>query len=160
MLFIKPHVSFPLKFASTFSVMHIIPLKFSDWKIIYFGQKEPIDVQFFKLLSALVKVYPIPQMPFFKPLAPRVYSIFASLFSYMKDNSVFFLVQTWYTLENSPNILCHIQNHKSVSLQTLHHSSMSWGITLLYFLGWNLIWFLQKEPIKVPKLGENFNCSG
>ena len=67
-----------------------IPLKFSNWKIIFFGQKEPINVQFFKLLSALMKVYPIPWMPFLKPLGRRVYSIFASLFSVMKDNSSIF----------------------------------------------------------------------
>ena len=30
----------------------------------------------------------------------------------------------------------------------MHHSSMSWEITLLYFVSWNFIWFLQKEPIK------------
>ena len=32
------------------------------------------------------------------------------------------------------------------------HSSVSWEITLLYFLCWDFIWFKQKEPIKV----ENF----
>ena len=32
------------------------------------------------------------------------------------------------------------------------HSSVSWKITLLYFLCWDFIWFKQKEPIKV----ENF----
>ena len=37
----------------------------------------------------------------------------------------------------------------------MHHSSMSWEITLLYFFGWNFIWFLQKEPIKV----QNFRLS-
>ena len=32
----------------------------------------------------------------------------------------------------------------------LHHSSMSWEISLLlYFFSWNYIWFLQKEPTKV-----------
>ena len=31
---------------------------------IYFGQKEPVKVQFFRLLSALVKVHPIPHATF------------------------------------------------------------------------------------------------
>ena len=31
----------------------------------------------------------------------------------------------------------------------MHHSSMSWEITLLYFCSWIFIWFFQKEPIKV-----------
>ena len=37
---------------------HIIPLKFPDWNIICFWQKEPIIVQFFRL-SFLMKVHPI-----------------------------------------------------------------------------------------------------
>ena len=97
----------------------------------------------------------------------KVYSNFASLFSVMKDNSsVFFLAQTSYTLdknspskwnfqtfewlgENSPNSLCNVWNYKSGFLQTLHQSSVSWEITLLYFFSWNCIWIGQKEPIKV-----------
>ena len=31
----------------------------------------------------------------------------------------------------------------------MHHSSMSWEISLLYFFSWNFIWFLQKEPTTV-----------
>ena len=37
----------------------------------------------------------------------------------------------------------------------MHHSSVSWQITLLYFFSWNCKWFGQKEPIKV----ENFRLS-
>ena len=33
--------------------------------------------------------------------------------------------------------------------QALHHSSVSWEISLLYFFIWNFIWFKQKEPVKV-----------
>ena len=43
---------------------HIIPLKFSDWKIIYFGQEEPIKIQFFRLLSAIMKAHLIPHAVF------------------------------------------------------------------------------------------------
>ena len=31
----------------------------------------------------------------------------------------------------------------------MHHSSVSWEITLLYFFSWNCAWFGQKVPIKV-----------
>ena len=31
----------------------------------------------------------------------------------------------------------------------MHHSSMLWEISLLYFFSWNFIWFLQKEPTTV-----------
>ena len=37
----------------------------------------------------------------------------------------------------------------------MHHSSMSWKITLLYFFSWNFIWLLQKELIKL----QNFRLS-
>ena len=37
----------------------------------------------------------------------------------------------------------------------MHHSSVSWQITLLYFFGWNFILFWQKEHIKV----QNFRLS-
>ena len=43
---------------------HIISLKCSNWNIICFGQKEPINVQFFRLLGALMKVHPIPRAIF------------------------------------------------------------------------------------------------
>ena len=34
--------------------------------------------------------------------------------------------------KNLPNSSCHFPNHKSVFLQILHDSSVSWNITLLY----------------------------
>ena len=37
----------------------------------------------------------------------------------------------------------------------MHHSSVSWEITLLYFFSWNFILFWRREPIKVP----NFRLS-
>ena len=43
---------------------HIIPMKFSSWNTICFGQKETIKVQVFRLLSALMKVHPIPHAIF------------------------------------------------------------------------------------------------
>ena len=61
-------------------------------------------------------------------------------------------VQIFETFEclgqNSPNS-CHFWNNKSVFPQIVHHSSVSWDITPLYFFSWNFIYFQQKEPIKV-----------
>ena len=45
-------------------------------------------------------------------------------------------------------LMSYLKPHVSFSL-TLHQSSMSWEITLLYLFSWNFIWFGQKEPIKV-----------
>ena len=50
--------------------------------------------------------------------------------------------------KNWRNYSCHIWNQKSVFL-TLFHYSVSWEIFLLYFFGWDFIWFRQKETIKV-----------
>ena len=44
---------------------------------------------------------------------------------------------------------CHFSNHKSVFLHIFYHSSVSWKITPLYFFRLNVIYFAQKEPIKV-----------
>ena len=61
--------------------------------------------------------------------------------------------------ENLPNSSSHFPSNKSVFLQILHHSSMSWKITPLYFFSSNNIYFAQKEPIKM-KIFETFECSG
>ena len=50
--------------------------------------------------------------------------------------------------QNSPNS-CNFWNNISVFLQTLHHSSVSWDLTSLYFFSLNFIYFQEKEPIKV-----------
>ena len=50
--------------------------------------------------------------------------------------------------QNSPNF-CHFWKNKSVFLQILHQSSVSWDVTPLYFFSWNFTYFQQKKPIKV-----------
>ena len=60
--------------------------------------------------------------------------------------------------ENLPYSSCHFLNHKSVFLQILHHSSVSWKITPLYFFRSNVIYFARKGPVKVQIL-ETFECS-
>ena len=104
-------------------------------------------------------------------------SIFASFFTVMTHNSsgnlssyIFYFgqkdpikVPIFSTFEcsgeNLPNSSCNFPHHKSVFLQILHHSSVSWKLTPLYFFSSNNIYFAQKEPIKV-KLFETFKCSG
>ena len=61
--------------------------------------------------------------------------------------------------ENLTNCTCHFPSNKSVFVQILHHSSLSWEITPLYFFSSKNICFAQKEPIKV-KIFESFECSG
>ena len=83
---------------------HIISLKLSNWSIICFGQKQPINVHFFRLLGALMKVHPFP------------HAISETL--------------------------------RSGFIQNLHHCSVLWKITPLYFCNSNLVYFGQKEPIE------------
>ena len=44
---------------------------------------------------------------------------------------------------------CYFPNHKSVFLQILHHSSVSWKITPLCFFRSNIKYFAQQESMKV-----------
>ena len=57
--------------------------------------------------------------------------------------------------EKLPNCSCHFLNHKSVFLQKLHNSSVSWKTTPLYFCSSNIIYFGHKEPIKI----QNFSSA-
>ena len=57
------------------------------------------------------------------------------------------------------NSLCQFWNDKSIPLQILYPSSISWKITPLYFFSSNNIYFSQKEHIKM-KMFETFKCSG
>ena len=54
--------------------------------------------------------------------------------------------------ENLPCSSCHFPNHKSIFLQIFHQSSMTWKIISLYVFRSNVIYFVQKEPIKVKIL--------
>ena len=51
---------------------------------------------------------------------------------------------------NWPNS-CYLWNVDLVFLQILHHSSVSWDITPLYFFSWNFKYFQKTEPIKLQK---------
>ena len=77
---------------------------------------------------------------------------------FFRSNIIYFVqkeqikVQIFETFEclgqNSPNSY-QFWNNKSVFLQILHHFSVSWDVTPLYFFSWNFIYFQLKEPIKV-----------
>ena len=62
------------------------------------------------------------------------------------------------SVQNVSNSLCQSWNDKSIPLQILYPSSVSWKITPLYFSS-NKIYFAQKELIKI-KIFETFKCSG
>ena len=98
-------------------------------------------------------------------------SNFTWLFSVMKDNSsvlfrsnvIYFAqkkpikMQIFKTFECSGQNVCHFWNSKSVFLQILHHTSVSWDITPLYLFSWNLN-SQEKKPITV-KIWGNFTLA-
>ena len=59
--------------------------------------------------------------------------------------------------KNFPNSLCHFWKQKSVFLQILHQYSVPSNITLLHFFSSNIIYFGQRQPIKV-QIFEIFEC--
>ena len=61
--------------------------------------------------------------------------------------------------QNLLNFFCQFWNGKSIPLQILYPSSVSWKITLLYFFSLNNIYCAQKEHSKVNIL-ETFECPG
>ena len=110
---------------------HIIPLTISNGNITCFGQKEPINVQFFRLLDALMKVHSILHGMFETTRSGFIQIVHHCSVSWKKTPLLFciFLAQTSYTLdknspsqwnfcifkclgENLPNFSCHIWNHK------------------------------------------------
>ena len=60
--------------------------------------------------------------------------------------------------KNLPNSSCNFPNDKPVFHQNLHHSSVSWKMSSLYFLRCNIKYFGQKDTIK-KNIFENFECS-
>ena len=124
-------VSFSLNLASPFSVMKFL-CNFQPETLYAFDQKSP-SMYKFSDFECSNESSSNSSCHFWNPKV-RVYSNFASLLSVMKDDSsVFFLVQTSYTIdknspskwnfwtfewldENSPNSSCHIWNLKSVIL--------------------------------------------
>ena len=62
-------------------------------------------------------------------------------------------------MENSPNFSCHFWKRKSVFLQILDQYSVLSNITLLYFFRSNIIYFGQRQSIKV-QIFEIFECLG
>ena len=61
--------------------------------------------------------------------------------------------------QNLSNFLCQFWNGKSIPLQVLYSSSVSWKIIPLCFFSSSSIYFAQKEPIKM-KIYETFHILG
>ena len=149
MSFLKSQISFPSNVASIFSaIKHNYPIRFLAQTLYTLFKRIPFKCKFLdfrvfgsKFVKSLMSV-----------LNWQVHSSsnFASFFSVITYTSsvslwlMYFLLWTKashentnsntfkYSDKNLPNSSCHFPNHKSVFLQILHDSSVSWNITLLY----------------------------
>ena len=173
--FFKPQISFLQNFHISSVWWKITPMHFCSSNNIYLGHKEPIktnSLDFWVLESKFVK--------FLMSILKRQVnssSIFVSFFIVMTHISsvnfkvIHFLlwakgsyqISNFDTFECSGKNLqtssCYFPSNKSVFLQILHHSSLSWKINPLYFFSSNNIYFAQNDPIKV-KIFETFEYSG
>ena len=140
MLFFKPHVSFPLNFASPYSVMTQNSSEIFQLKHMV-STKQAYQCTIFQTYECSI-------------LWNFTHFLMPSLFSVMKVNSsVFFklksqllwtkityrseileLLSSWVKFTKS--LMSYLKPQISFSL---HHPSMSWEITRLYFFSWNFI---------------------
>ena len=140
--FSKHKVSFSSNFATIFHVMKDNSSVLFHLTIIYFGHKESIK-QFFRLLSAQVKICQIIHVNFKTPfLYHSSFIIVATHNSSVNFELIHFLLWTKgshqspkfhifeCSVESLPNFLCHFPNHKSVHFFfKFCIFSMSWKVT-------------------------------
>ena len=154
----------------------ITPLYFFSWINIYFPQKAPIKLKIFEtfecsgqhLSNSLCQLWNDKSIPL-QILYPSSVSWKITPLEFFSSNNIYFArketikVKIFETFEcsgqNLSNFLCQSWNDKSIPLQILYPSSVSWKITPLDFFSSNNIYFARKETIKV-KIFETFECSG
>ena len=143
-----------------FSVLwKITPLYFFSSNSIYFAQKEPIKVKIFETFKCsgqnLSSPYicqswndkSVPLQIFYpSSVSWKITSLY-----FFSSNNIYFAqkepikMKIFETFECSgqilSNSLCQFWNDKSIPLQILHPSSVSWKITPLYFFSSNNIYF-------------------
>ena len=154
----------------------IPPLYFFSSNNIYFAQKESIKVKILEtfecsgqnLSNSLCQSWNNKSIPL-QILNPYSVSWKITPLYFFSSNNIYFAqkepikVKIFETFEcsgqNLSNSLCQFWNDKSIPLQILHPSSVSWKITPLYFFSSKKLYFAQKERIKV-NIFETFDCSG
>ena len=143
---------------------------------IYSAQKETIKVKILEtfecsgqnLSNSLCQFWNDKPIPL-QILYPSSVSWKITPLYFFSSNNIYFAqkksikMKTFETLEcsgqNLSNFLCQFWNDKSIPLQILYPSSVSWKITPLYFFSSNNIYFAQKEHIKM-NIFETFKCLG
>ena len=169
--------SIPLQILYPSSVSwKITPLYFFSSNNTYFAQKEPIKMKIFETFKCSGQNLSNSLCQFWNDKSIPLQILYLSSVSwkitplyFFSSNNIYFAqkelikAKVFETFkcsgQNLSNSLCQFWNVKSIPLQILHLSSVSWKITPLYFFSSNNIYFAQKERIKV-KFFENFDFSG
>ena len=93
-------------------------------------------------------------------ITPLYFFSSSNIYFAQKEHIKMKILETYESsAQNLSNFLCQFWNDKSIPLQILYLSSVSWKIIPLYFFSSNNIYFAQKEHIKM-KIFETFKCSG
>ena len=169
--------SIPLQILYPSSVSwKIIPLYFFSSNNIYFAQKEPIKMKIFETFECLGQILSNSLCQFWNDESIPLQILYPSSVSWKITCLYFFSSKNIYFAQKEPikikiletykcsgqnlsNFLYQFWTEKSIPLQILYPSSVSWKITPLHFLSSSNIYFAQKEPIKM-KIFEIFECSG
>ena len=146
------------------------PLIISRSNLFYFRQKDPINVPILKLCSALVKIcqnlchFPNHKLVFLQILHHSSMSWKITPLYLFSSNNIYFAqketikVKLFETFEcsgqNFSNSLCQFWNSKSIPLQILYPSSVSWKITPLYFFSSSNT-LLKSSPLKASVTRDN-----
>ena len=153
----------------------IIPLYFFSSKNIYFAQKEPIKMKILEIFECSGQILSNSLCQFWNDKSIPLQILYPSSVSWKITPLYFFSSNNIYFAEKEPikmkifetsehsgqilsNSLCQFWNDKSVPLQILYLSSVSWKIIPLYFFSSKNIYLAQKEPIKL-KIFEIFEYS-
>ena len=143
----------------------ITPLYFLSSNYIYFAQKEPVKVKFFdtfecsgqNLSNSFCQFWNDKSIPL-QILYPFSVSWKIAPLYFLSWNNIYFAqkelikVNLFDTFEcsgqNFSNSLCQFWNEKSIPLQILHPSWISWKITPLYFSAQIIYTLLKRRPLK------------
>ena len=155
-------------YPSSFS-RKITPLYFFSSNNIYFAQKKIIKVKIFEnfecsgqnLSNSLRQFWNDKTIPL-QILYPYSISWKITSLHFLSSNNIYFAQKEhikmkslkWMkcTDQNLSNSSCQLWNDKSIPLQILCHSSLSWQITPLWILSSYFFNFGLKDPIKIPIL--------
>ena len=146
MSFLKSQVTFPSNFVSIFNAIRLSSSPLSS-KIIYFGQRgqlrshffrfRVLELEFAKFLKLLLKLKVSSSSNFvlFLIAMTNNSSVSMKVIPFLLWIKISCQSPNFDTFKRSgeslPNFSCYFSNHKSVFLQNLRNSSVSWKLTLL-----------------------------